>query len=607
MGSLSLGVFMRMFLIFLLSWSQAFAAFPPTTLSGQSDTSKPTVFNFVTPYNQATVIGASTALYENGSNNLLANPSFEATSGITSWTAASGSVAADETTNIFAGKKSQLVTLTSVNGVSISQDVTPTIQMLGSNFEASVAIKTSLTTLKVCARQAAATFGTCATVQGDGNWHVYSVNMPGPSSGSVGVSVITTSSTSGTYYVDAGYVGLARNLGNGVPNNVFSAKVSAAGVVSDENQDFINGNCVMTTGTAVCTFNTNFFTNTPNCSVTMANGSGVNLGMYMTTSTSASQLVYVGWQASSGVNYAANIICTRSSTDWVQPTIQAPNWDTDWTSYTLTIGASTPPNPGAGAVSSAKWRRVGDSMEIMFTYSQTAAGSAGSGTYKFPLPSGYTIDTNKLTASTAQIGAGGNIVGSAQISNTASQSTLSAVLASVIPYDSSNLQIIGLASTMQQLYPLGSTFFSLNSTPIYISFTAKVPILGWTKTLNAPMLVGSVTSNNTGAQLVSSVNVGGGGANGTCSTTPCTLTSNDGFTSVTRGSAGQYTANLSNIYSSNPKCSIIPLSNTAGNGVPIIYINNSGVTGSSFGISCYRLGVNTVDDCSFSIQCSGPR
>lgn len=604
---------MRIFLICLLTWSQAFAAFPPTTLSGQSDTSKPTTFNFVTPYNQATIIGASTALYENGSNNLLKNPSFEATSGITSWTAGSGSVAADETTNIFAGKKSQLMTLTTVNGLSLSQDITPTIQMLGSNFEASVAIKTSLTTLQVCARQAAATYGTCATVQGDGNWHTYSVNMPGPSSGSVGVSVITTSSTTGTYYVDAGYVGLARNLGNGVPNNVFSAKISSAGVVSDENEDFINGNCTVS-GTFTCNFVSGKFSVAPNCTLTDVTGS-TYAGSIVSVSTSA--LVTNTFNTTNGLQtqIGQQIICTRSSTDWVQPTIQAPNWDTDWTSYTPNDGAghvigavTTAPTPGAGYTLTAKWRRVGDSMEIMWNYFQTAAGSAGSGVYKFPLPTGYTIDTNKVTVSTAGIGAGGNVVGNGQASNTTALAANTANEGAIIPYDSNSLSFItsnGL--TVGQRYPISSSQYSLASSVIYFSFTAKVPIQGWTKTLNAPMLVGSVTSNNTGAQLVSSVNVGGAGTNGTCTTTPCTLTSNDGFTSVTRSSTGSYTATLANTYSSPAKCVVSGLGNTAGNGLPFLYINNNGTTGSSFSISCFRPNLATVDDCSFSIICSGPR
>lgn len=584
---------MRMFLIFLLSWSQAFAAFPPTTLSGQSDTSKPTTFNFVTPYNQATIVGASTALYENGSNNLLRNPSFEAITGSTSWDQASGSVAADETTNIFAGKKSQLVTLTAVNGLSFSQDVTPTIQMLGSNFEASVAIKTSLTTLKVCARQAAATFGTCATVQGDGNWHVYSVNMPGPSSGSVGVSIITSSSTSGTYYVDAGYVGLARNLGNGVPNNVFSAQISSAGVVSAENEDFINGNCTVATATFTCTFVANKFSTTPTCNLLTADSSnGFNP---ISSGASPSSLTYVTTNAA-GVQaaHAVNLICTRSSTDWVQPTIQAPNWDTDWTSYTPTITGI-----GAASAVSFYWIRQSANLYIRGTFT---TGTPSSSQVQIPLPSGLTT-ASTISANTV------SGYGSSSISGSNSPRNWYPLLQPSVTYVNIGTDYYGSAILSGLSALNGNTTGSpTNASGVTLTITSgPIPILGWTKTLNAPMLVGSVTSNATGAQLFSSVNVGGIGTNGTCSTTPCTLTSNDGFTSVTRGSAGQYTATLSNTYSSNQKCSVTPLSITAGNGVPIIYISNAGVTGPSFIISCFRLGANVVDDCSFSIQCIGPR
>ncbi len=599
---------MKIFLIMLLTCSQVWAGFPPTTLSGQSDTTKPTTFNFVTPYNQATIIGASTALYENGSNNLLKNPSFEATSGITNWTAASGSVAADETTNIFAGKKSQLMTLTAVNGLSLSQDITPTIQMLGSNFEASVAIKTSLTTLKVCARQAAATFGTCATVQGDGNWHVYSVNMPGPSSGSVGVSVITTSSTTGTYYVDAGYVGLARNLGNGVPNNVFSAKISAAGVVSDENQDFINGNCSITdTSLLTCTYNSNFFSTTPSCTHFVAAATdpltGSNTAQIDQSGTSSSQIRYRTQAGGIKQAIAVQLICTRSSTDWVQPTIQAPNWDTDWTAYTLTIGAvTTPPTPGAGAVKTAKWRRVGDSMEIMFTYAQTAAGSAGSGTYLFPLPTGYSIDTNKISLSTNGTGAAGTTIGNGTASTTTTAGASATDMIFATGYNSTNLALYfnsyATGISNMQASPISSLSFSLLTSTLYISFTAKVPIQGWTKTLNAPLLVGSVTSNATGAlrneyAIVST----------TCTTTPCTIskTSSNWLTNITRlGLAGYYSLNFaSGTFSDTPACSCF--------GGGFVGVSCTINTESSSAVSFITSLGATAADTNFRVTCIGPR
>ena len=56
--------------------------------------------------------------------------------------------------------------------------------------------------------------------------------------------------------------------------DTFSAKVSSAGVVSDENLDFISGNCTIATNAATCTFRSGVFTVTPNCVVATQTGGG---------------------------------------------------------------------------------------------------------------------------------------------------------------------------------------------------------------------------------------------------------------------------------------------------------------------------------------------
>lgn len=155
----------------------------------------------------------------------------------------------------------------------------------------------------------------------------------------------------------------------------------------------------------------------------------------------------------------------------------------DLQSYTLAIGAvTTAPTPGSGAVSFAQWRRVGDSMQITYVYSQTAAGSAGSGTYLFPLPSSYTIDTTKAKVSTGAIGAAGSVVGSGQASQTASASTNFATVFSVVPYDTTRLQLISVNGGGGQLAAVSDSTYGLSNNPQYYAFTAVVPISGWTST-----------------------------------------------------------------------------------------------------------------------------
>lgn len=142
----------------------------------------------------------------------------------------------------------------------------------------------------------------------------------------------------------------------------------------------------------------------------------------------------------------------------------------DWVLYTLSLtGATSNPTKGTVVRDKAYWRRVGDTMEIRYEYQQSAAGSTGSGTYKFGLPSGYTIDTNKVTVSTTNIGV---CLGPCHIFSSASGT---AVYGAVEAYDTSNLMLVtGTGGT-----PVSSTSFDLGAATVYYSFEARVPISGW--------------------------------------------------------------------------------------------------------------------------------
>jgi hypothetical protein len=153
---------------------------------------------------------------------------------------------------------------------------------------------------------------------------------------------------------------------------------------------------------------------------------------------------------------------------------------TDWVSYTLTIGGTTSaPTPGAGASSSARWRRVGDSMEIQYRYSQTSGGSNGSGTYLFPLPSGYTMDTNKMSTTTSGTGTDGTLLGQANFSSTTSAASTDAASGFVVAHNSTNLSLRAATVVIDTMQGISSSFFQLSTTTIHYQINAKVPIVGW--------------------------------------------------------------------------------------------------------------------------------
>lgn len=200
--------------------SNAFGSFLPLKTSGQSATTPLSTYGLKAPYNQLTTTNATsngiTRLLETGYQNLLLNPDFENVTPATSWTSsgAGGSIIVSaDSTNVISGKQAVSLALTGSNGLVFSQDVTPTIQISGQNFEYGVWVKTSLTTVQVCARNAGATVGSCSNVSSDNVYHYYPINYPAPASGSVGVSVFTTGSTTGTVVIDNAYVGYPRNIG----------------------------------------------------------------------------------------------------------------------------------------------------------------------------------------------------------------------------------------------------------------------------------------------------------------------------------------------------------------------------------------------------------
>ena len=96
----------------------------------------------------------------------------------------------------------------------------------------------------------------------------------------------------------------------------------------------------------------------------------------------------------------------------------------NWESYSLTIdGTTTAPTKGTIVRDEARWRQVGDEMELRYDFSQSTAGTAGSGNYLFPLPPGYSIDLTKFPANRNPTFADNAIVGRGWISTTSDWST----------------------------------------------------------------------------------------------------------------------------------------------------------------------------------------
>lgn len=195
-----------------------------------------------------------------------------------------------------------------------------------------------------------------------------------------------------------------------------------------------------------------------------------------------------GFQLTSGTSYRALFhVATTSTLAWdfqfkflfVGPGTQlaGPNI-TDWQSFSMTIDAvTTNPTKGTVAYDQAFWKRVGDSMEIIYNFKQTAGGTAGSGVYKFKIPNSLRIDTAKLPVDT-ESGLRA-LSGLGRVSDTAAPGpTINDV--QVVAFDSASLALYQQNAVTTIGAGIGSGAFGLGNATLWYSFYAKIPIFGWT-------------------------------------------------------------------------------------------------------------------------------
>ena len=163
---------------------------------------------------------------------------------------------------------------------------------------------------------------------------------------------------------------------------------------------------------------------------------------------------------------------------------------TPWTSFTMVIGAtSVAPgkasclsSPSSSCVENAQWRRIGDTMEISYTYGTTTSSGAtsGTGTYLFSLPDSAVIDTTKIAIGSDF--AGNSVVGHASGYFPGSPGVWAQVMDGFVWAYSSTQLMIGLGFGGSTL-AVGSSTTPIDNSPAMYRFLARVPIVGWSTPL----------------------------------------------------------------------------------------------------------------------------
>jgi hypothetical protein len=140
-----------------------------------------------------------------------------------------------------------------------------------------------------------------------------------------------------------------------------------------------------------------------------------------------------------------------------------------------TIGATTSaPTKGGVVFDKTTYSREGQFMMVRYTYRQNSAGSNGNGTYLIPIPNNLSVDTTNIVIGSF---VSGTDVGSGKLYN--GSTTFDA---QVVVWNANNLSL-QIQSATADFGGWGSANGGLGNTTVEVSFTAKVPIVGWSSSV----------------------------------------------------------------------------------------------------------------------------
>jgi hypothetical protein len=248
---------------------------------------------------------------------------------------------------------------------------------------------------------------------------------------------------------------------------------------------------------------------------------------------------------------------------------------TDWQSYTPTI--STPSGSVTNYSSSAKYRRVGDSMEIngIITFSSTSAAFTG---IVVSVPSGFTIDSNKAISvrygSGTVLDAGVALYPLEVIQNTTTTVTLYIE------------NVAGTYGTDVNITNTAPITFNTNDS---ISFIFTVPITGW----SSNVVMSSDTATNVVACVLSGTSTSVTSSGVTITPTTIVNDTNGSFSGST------YTVPVSGYYQIEAYLAGANVAQTSGNGFQVGYKKNAGAA-VVFGAQSLTANVTTIMSASGS-------
>ena len=163
------------------------------------------------------------------------------------------------------------------------------------------------------------------------------LNFDCPSSGSFRVELESTADAAVIKW-DKNILGEADNSSSGKPQDVFSAYVadgSSTTTVSNENVDWINGNCTNgSAGVYVCTFVTNFFNGAvPNCQATGVTTAGGMRNAHIGSVSTSSVTVNVSNSTPAAADADFLLTCQNPASSASKESLTLETASASWTGY----------------------------------------------------------------------------------------------------------------------------------------------------------------------------------------------------------------------------------------------------------------------------------
>lgn len=410
--------------------------------------------------------------------------------------------------------------------------------------------------------------------------------------------------------VDDCFLGLADevNLSAVQPRDVFSAKVSNADAVSDENTDWINGDCTnATAGHATCTFVSGIFTQAPTCTCTPINNASSSQTCFLKQAATSTEVILITNSAGSNTNLPFHLQCQKASTDSPQTAYRPDAIAFNWSGFHS--------NDCSFTRSSSSYGQLTGDSSCTFTEQTNSNMGTVSSTFNggVSLSPGISFQTTKATTyhvcANANYDADGNNVNWQMIEKTSGVTIVSGVYQQLTSGQFVNMQMCGnldvdsvQTTSIEIQCKAASGACALTPNGTSGDKTVQWSIFGISQQLPAPLLVNSVTSNSSGVEGIHRAFITNTG-------TPTISSgdqSGDWIDSITDGAAGVVKVNFkAGVFSRKPTCTAMCVHN--GTNCTVFAYNNT-VEPSTTAIELVsRNSAGTGVDEDIMLICMGPR